>query len=459
MTPIPILSKAYEGYTATNSVESRINCFPELGDGKTVSKIFGVPGKKLFSDINSNRSRGQYVFNSLLYTVMGSTLYEVSTTGVATSRGTLNTTYGNVCISDNGTHMIIVDGTNGYTYTSGTLTQISDGDFPNGATTVTFIGGYFVVDDPGNTGRFYYSDLYDGTSWTALGFATAESIPDALVRVFEDHGQLILFGDKSIEPWYPSGDADLPFSVVNGASIRWGLDARWSAAQFDNSIAFLGKRSDGALQIVVMSGYQPTRISNEFIEHEIENYTTTSDAIGQTYTSNGHTFYVLSFPVANKTWVYDASTTLWHERKTNGNRDSADFYTFYNKKIITSNYAKGELLQLDDDTYTDNGLIITRSFTVPYVHNNKEMLFGVSLQVEFEQGIGLTNGQGDDPLVMMDYSENGKTWSNKKTRAIGKLGKYGWRTIWRRLGRFRDRTFRITITDPVRFVVTGMYLK
>lgn len=457
---IPLLSRAYKGYSEANTIERRVNCFPELGDGKTVAKIIGVPGKKLFSNITTARSRGQYVFDSKLYTVMGNTLYEVTTAGVATSKGTVNTSYGEVDIADNGTQMIIVDGTNGYTFASGTLTQIADADFPNGATTVAFVGGYFIVDDPSNTGRYYFSALYDGTSWGALDYATAESIPDALNRVFEDHGQLILFGDKSIEPWYTTGDSSLPFALVNGASIRWGVDAKWSICKFDNSVAFLGKRdTDGALQVVVLEGYQPRRISNEAIEYEIGTYSVTSDAIGQTYTSNGHTFYILSFPSANKTWVYDASTTLWHERETSGTRDIADYYTYFSGKTIVSDYSEGELYQLDDDTYDDNGRLISRSFVMPYIAQDKNMMFGASIQVEFEQGVGLVQGQGSDPLVMMDYSDDGRTWSNKKTRAIGKLGKFGWRTKWNRLGRFRDRAFRITMTDPVKFVVTGAYLK
>lgn len=458
---IPILSNAYKGYTTANSVERRINCFPELGEGKTVNKIHGTPGSKLFSNIGTFSSRGLYVFNDLLYTVMGNTLYEVATDGTATSKGTVNTNYGRVSMADNGTELIIVDGTNGYIFSSDTLTQIADADFPNGATTVAFLGGYFIVDDASNTGRYYYSALYDGTSWDALDFATAETIPDALVSVFEDHGQLLLFGDRSIEAWYVSGDADLPFSIVGGATIRWGLAARFSVSYFDNSVAFLGKRKeDGALQVVRLAGYQVERISNDAIEYEIQNYSVTNDAFSYSYTLFGHTFFVLGFPSANVTWVYDAATKLWHEMQTNGIRHISDGYAYFNNKHIISDFAHGELYQLDMGTYTDNGITIKRSFVMPYIHdNNEEYLFGPSLQVQLEHGIGLISGQGSDPKIMMDYTDDGKTWSNKKIRGIGKQGEYLVRAKWNRLGRFRNRAFRITMTDPVKFVVTGAYLK
>lgn len=456
---IPILSNAYKGYTTANTVERRINCFPELGEGKTVSRIIGTPGTKVFSDISAFAARGLYVFNNLLYVIMSNVLYEVDVNGVATSKGTINTGFGRVSFSDNGTELIIVDGTNGYIFSSGSLTQIADADFPNGATTVAFLAGYFIVDDPSNVGRYYYSALYDGTTWSALGFATAETVPDSLVAVFEDHGQLLLFGDRTVETWYVTGDPDLPFSIVGGTPNRWGLAAKFTPTYFDNSVAFLARRSeDGALIVAKLSGYQIERLSNDGIEFEIQNYATVSDAFSYSYTAYGHTFLVISFPSANATWVYDAATKLWHEMKTGNHRHISDGYAYFNNKHIVSDFDHGELYELDFATYDDNGEAITRSFVMPFVHQDENWIFGPSLQVQFEQGIGLLSGQGSNPQVMMDYTDDGKTWSNKKIRDIGKLGKYLYRSKWNRLGRFRDRSFRITMTDPVKFVVTGAYI-
>ena len=32
------------------------------------------------------------------------------------------------------------------------------------------------------------------------------------------------------------------------------------------------------------------------------------------YQEQGHTFYVLNFPTAGATWVWDVTTDVWHER-------------------------------------------------------------------------------------------------------------------------------------------------
>jgi hypothetical protein len=51
--------------------------------------------------------------------------------------------------------------------------------------------------------------------------------------------------------------------------------------------------------------------------------------------------------------------------------------------------------------------------------------------------------QGSDPQVMLRFSDDGgHTWSNEHWKSMGKIGRYGYRTIWRRLGatmKIRDR--------------------
>ena len=127
-------------------------------------------------------------------------------------------------MADNGTQLMIVDGVNGYIFNFNTsvFVRITDVDFP-GADTVTFFNGRFVVNKP-NTGQFYISDLYNGLSWDALNFATAESDPDNLVRVIADGGSLILYGDKTTEMWGDTGAADFPYgrigSKIGRASCR-----------------------------------------------------------------------------------------------------------------------------------------------------------------------------------------------------------------------------------------------
>jgi hypothetical protein len=88
-----------------------------------------------------------------------------------------------------------------------------------------------------------------------------------------------------------------------------------------------------------------------------------------------------------------------------------------------------------------------------------------SLQPDCESGVGTSRNvsvQGSDPEVMLRWSDDGgHTWSNEHWVAMGKIGEYGRRAIWRRLGttdKLRDRIYEISGTDPVKIIITGAEL-
>jgi hypothetical protein len=69
---------------------------------------------------------------------------------------------------------------------------------------------------------------------------------------------------------------------------------------------------------------------------------------------------------------------------------------------------------------------------------------------------------GYDPEVMLRWSDDGgHTWSNEHWSQIGKIGAYGHRTFWRRLGmtlKLRDRVYELSGTDPVKIAIIGAEL-
>ncbi len=69
-----------------------------------------------------------------------------------------------------------------------------------------------------------------------------------------------------------------------------------------------------------------------------------------------------------------------------------------------------------------------------------------------EAGVGLTTGQGSDPIVRMDYSDDGaRTFTSETQRKYGKIGVYGQRVVWRRQGDFPvSRVVRFSGSDPVK---------
>jgi hypothetical protein len=84
------------------------------------------------------------------------------------------------------------------------------------------------------------------------------------------------------------------------------------------------------------------------------------------------------------------------------------------------------------------------------------------LQINCETGVGINSGQGDDPQMILRWSDDGgHTWSNERSISVGKVGEYYQRAIYRRLGmtlKLRDRVYEISGTDPVKIAITGAQL-
>lgn len=60
---------------------------------------------------------------------------------------------------------------------------------------------------------------------------------------------------------------------------------------------------------------------------------------------------------------------------------------------------------------------------------------------------------------MMQFSDDGGfTWSNESWRPLGRVGEHRKMPYWDRIGKARDRTFRIVISDPVKVVISDAWL-
>lgn len=328
------------------------------------------------------------------------------------------------------------------------------------ATSIDWIDGYFLVNQAG-TNVFFASDL-QSFNFNALEFSSAEGSPDRLLTVIASYRNLCLFGERSVEIFADTGNANFPFERIQGGFIEIGTIAQYSVAKADDgTVMWLGRSERGVGIVYAANGFTPQRISTYAIERSISTYANPAGASAFTYQSNGHAFYVLNFDEA--TWVYDLMTGTWHERAYTNNgtleRHRADFYTYAPVQglHLVGDYETNAIYQFDDETYSDDGAPITRLRSSPHVTSNQARVFCSKFQLDIEAGVGLDGaGQGTDPAVMLDFSnDGGHTWSNETWKKIGKIGAYANRVMWMRLGSFRDRVFRVKITDPVKVTVLG----
>jgi hypothetical protein len=447
------------GKSSNVTAQERLNCYIEVqpGDDRSKVAIYGTPGLDLFASFGDTPIRGLYQRGDFLYAVHRGTFYEINNAAVKTARGTIGTTSGRVYMADNGSQLMLTDGTLSYIYNFSTLafTQITDVDFP-GAATVTWQDSYFIVNPP-NTQRFYVSAINDGLNWDALDFASAESNPDNIVAVFSDNSTVYLFGSVSTEFETNSGAQDFPFSRISGGAIEWGCAAVNTIVKYDNSVAFLAKNRMGQVIVARMNGYMPQRISTPELEYIINNYSAVSDATAFSYMLGGHPMLQINFPTGDASWLYDGLSQCWS--KVQGyqiNRHRAEIGVNYLDKIIVSDYTNGNLYRLNPLTYTDNGSPIAMELISRHISQDDRRIIIDKLQLDMETGVGLATGQGSTPEIMLSVSKDGgHEYGTEQWATFGAIGKYKTRAIWRRLGMARDWTFKFRITDPVKRVIFG----
>jgi hypothetical protein len=405
---------------------------------------------------------------SVAFVVSGSQLYKIDTSYNATLLGTVSSSTGPVSMADNGTQLFVACDPDGYIYNNATnvFAQITDPDFP-GANIVGYLDGYFVFTEP-NSQRVWITSLLDGTSVDPLDFASAEGSPDGLVSLIVDHREVWLYGTNSVEVWYNSGASDFPLQRIQGAFNEIGCAAPHSVAKMDNGLFWLGSDARGRGIVYRANGYNGQRISTHAVEWQIQSYGDISNAIAYTYQQDGHSFYVLTFPTAGKTWVYDVATQAWHERASgndNQYRHRSNCQMTFANEIVVGDFENGNLYAFDMTVYADNGAIQKwlRSWrALPPGQNTLKRTTQHSLQLDCESGVGLITGQGSNPQVMLRWSDDGgNTWSNEHWSSMGGIGEYNRRVFWRRLGmtlKLRDRVYEISGTDPVKIAIMGAEL-
>jgi hypothetical protein len=443
--------------------QRRVNCYYEKRDDGEKGKIavFGTPNYNLFANLPSI-VRGWWVFKNNIVAVAGSGAYTISALGVVTSIGTLQTSAGLVSMVDNGVLLFIVDGTKCYGWDGTTFTSpITDANIPNGATTVAYNDTFFICETPSVNGQYAVSPSFYtvGTAWNALAIGNASSNPDPLLAVDTDHGFLIPWGSSSIEFHQDVGTSPLPYTPIVSATQQVGLAAKFSRAKFDNTMAFLGTNLQGGYSVYKLFGFQPFVISSRDIDAYLVNFSTVSDATAISYMWDGHAFYLLTFPSAGRSFLYDGTTNVWSEQQSGTGligRYVGNLAIVFNGQVYISDYSNGNIYQLSDQVFTDNGNACMRLIQTRHIHDGGNMMAIDEVFLDLETGVGLQSGQGSNPQIMVSVSKDGgRTFGNERLMSIGMVGQYkGPRATLRRFGAARDFVFRFRMTDPVKFAVT-----
>ena len=485
MPDFGFVGASYEAPSIYQDAQECINFFCEIDPTKQqgargVVAMYPTPGLVKIAQLLAAEVRGLHTLSNedYLIAVAGNYVYKVDTSYTATQIGTLSTSTGSVSISDNFTNngmtAYIVDGVNRYTWIQNTNTfetlPSSDGPW-QGATVVDSIDGYNVYNQP-NTFNWACTDLSSSSSSQAL-YGSANGYPDNIVSIIVDRRQVYLLKDVTTEVWTDVGNTitgitTFPFARVPGTTVQSGVGAAFSVARFGTSFAAVCKDTRGDSTIEAMVNYEYKKFSTHAVEQSLTDEIT-HDAVAYTYQIEGHEMYVVTFPSVGEyglTWVYDGSTQQWHKwlswdaEEAVYKRHRSNCGCFFNNQYIVGDYENGKLYSIENAVYTEDGAPIRRLRRAPHITTDLQRQYFESFQIQFQPGVGLSTGQGNDPHAMLRWStDGGSTWSNEHWVTIGKIGQYANRALWRRLGYARDRIFEVVISDPVKAVIVSAELK
>lgn len=451
-------------------------------------------------------ARGAFVAtNGTLYVVVGATVYAVSNKWIFTALGTINAGTTPVGMGDNGITLVIVDGSTTATFAiNGWLVDLATNAFSTytdpsfvGSDVVAYLDSFLLFNQPGT--KNFYSTLSNETSIDPEYIAAKTGYPDLLQTLGVVNRQLWLLGaQRSSEIWYDAGNAGFPFAIVPGVFVQQACAAKYSLKQHDLSLFWLGQDQDGNNIVYEGVSYLANRISTPAIEYEFSTYAVTSDAIGTTYELEGHVFYILNFPTADKTWVYDKSQKLWHERgwiDDNGaeHRWRVGFAAFAYGTNVGLDWQTGQLYQIDPENFTDNGQPMSRIRSWPHFVKNGSRVEYLAFQADMEVGeiqsmefaypdadritqegalrvteadaqrvteTGFAFGPGVPvpPQVFLRWSDTrGKTWGNRLGQSMGATGEFLTSPLWASLGMARDRVFELSWSTDAKTALLGAW--
>lgn len=336
-----------------------------------------------------------------------------------------------------------------------------------GADRVAFIDGWLIFNKPG-TQSFYttapvpYTLLFD-----PLFFALKDSSSDNLITLQELNRELWLIGERASEIWFNAGGAQFAFQRVPGAAPPIGCAAVQSLAQMGDSLVWLGKNAQGENIVVQTQQYNWRRISNHGVESAISSYPLVSDAFGFAYEEEGHLFYLLIFPTADKCWTFDASTGEWHERlsydQNTGlfHRPRANCFANFQNLRLVGDYQSGQVHRMSRKIYTDAGapLVAIRRCPTIWSRENRQRVQMASVQIDYAPGVGLQNGQGVNPQSMLRFSrDGGANYGTERWRPIGKVGNTKNRAKWNRCGISFNTVIEERFSEPTCRDIVGATL-
>lgn len=339
-----------------------------------------------------------------------------------------------------------------YIEANGIPVRVADIDAPTDVTHVVYIDGYILCNNR-NTNRFHFSQVNSSLSWSALDFASAAGSPDIITAIHVYNREVYLFGRRSVEIW--ENDGQTPFSRVPGGFIEAGCSAPYSIVLSEGRFYWL----DQHRRFVSFNGKETSRLPDPF-DCDLQNIGDITDCRAMRIPYERNTFFVLTFPKANVSHVYNENVQEWY-RWGKWNPESATYDRWVGNCYCYADLWGMHLIGRGDKevvakfckTYEDDDGDVIRlarvTGSIDYGTLNRKR--SNQFRIRCRRGDGLSSRL---PKLLVRFCDDG-VWKQPREISLGAIGDTDIVARIFRTGIFKTRKYEFVASDPVRIVFTG----
>jgi hypothetical protein len=393
---------SYSDETRPWTQQDACGYLPTFAEGEgTRSRLKHVvaPGLRLKSVVGTGPHRGARDVEGKRFVVSGNKLYQVPANGIPVELGTIPGTR-RVSMTHNqiagGNQLGIATGDNFYVWDTVAETLTATG-IP--LLFVDFVNQLFVGVDVAR--RFWrYSGLADGTSWNTLDNESAEASPDRVTGLIVSQGEVLIFGERTIEVWSNSPTDTTAFQRTE--VIEKGCANGNTVCRLDNTVFFVG---DDRIPYR-LNGYVPVPIASKAISTQLGEGDP-DKLFANVYEDRGYVIYYITAQ-DGRTWGYDVTSQRWHRRESFGlSRWRINTLFKWNGAWWAGDYSNGNLYLLEWGLVYEGDDIFPRSVRSGVMHNDGNRAFIHALRLfAATGGVSVAPGALDDVVPSGDLADS-----------------------------------------------------
>lgn len=348
--------------------------------GKYNSAAYLTPGLTVFSTVNSP-IRAMYQEHGVLYTIGGNTLYSIASNGTSTVLGTLNTSSGFAKIRGINQQLLIIDGSNGYSYNIQTTAF-------NTISSTTYVSAVVMT-----AAGMNYSNptvvFTDATGTGAAGIATVLN------------GQITAVIVTAVGNGYTNPTVSFTDATGTGATAT----AYTTTSTFNNNVIDIECQDEFGLAL--------GNNSQLWYSSDISDLTTWP-ALSQASTTGNQNNLVAIASLDRYIWLFQQQTTeIWYNAGT-------AFFTWarYQAAYIQWGCAATQSVAIGNNTITLLGqsstgglqVIMMNGFGSPQIISNPGVAYQISTYSTVNDAVGFVYQQEGHEFYVLTFPTEEVTW-------------------------------------------------